>query len=60
MAFFKHPKTIPKLKLLFNDNPIEQASEYNFLGITIDQNVTWRNVIFLDQFTAQHNVPIQV
>ena len=37
MAFFKHPKTIPKLKLTINDNPIEQVTEFNFLGITIDQ-----------------------
>ena len=41
MVFFKHPKTIPKLKLTINDNPIEQVTEYNFLGITIDQNFTW-------------------
>ena len=39
--FFKHPKAIPKLKLTINDNPIEQVTELNFLGITIDQNVTW-------------------
>ena len=41
MVFFKHPKAIPKLKLTINDNPIEQVTEFNFLGITIDHNVTW-------------------
>ena len=41
MVFFKHPKAIPKLKLTINDNPIEQVTEFNFLGITIDQNITW-------------------
>ena len=41
MVFFKHSKTIPKLKLTINDNLIEQVTEFNFLGITIDQNVTW-------------------
>ena len=41
MVFFKHPKAILKLKLTINDNPIEQVTEFNFLGITIDQNVTW-------------------
>ena len=41
MVFFKHPKTIPKLQLTINDYPIKQVSEYNFLEITIDQNVTW-------------------
>ena len=41
MVFYKHPKTIPKLKLTINDNPIEQVTESNFLGITIDHNVMW-------------------
>ena len=41
MVFFKHSKAIPKLKLTINDNSIEQVTEFNFLGITIDQNVTW-------------------
>ena len=41
MVFFKYPTAIPKLKLTINDNPIEQVTEFNFLGITIDQNVTW-------------------
>ena len=45
MVFFKHPKTIPKLKLTSNDKPIEQVTEFNFLGITIDQNVTWNTHI---------------
>ena len=46
MVFFKHPKTIPKLKLTINDNAIEQVTEFNFLGITIDQNVTWNAHIY--------------
>ena len=41
MVFFKDPKTIPRLKLTINDNPIEQVTEFNFLRITIDENVTW-------------------
>ena len=36
MVFFKHPNSIHKLKLTINDNPIEQVTEFNFLGITID------------------------
>ena len=31
---------IPKRKLSTTDNPIEQVTEFNFLEITIDQNVT--------------------
>ena len=41
MVFFKHPKTIPKLKLTINDNPIKQVTEINFLGIIIAQSATW-------------------
>ena len=35
LVFFKHPKTIPKLKLTIDDNPIEQVTEFNFLGMII-------------------------
>ena len=41
MLFFKHPKTIPKLNILANGNPIDEVQEFNFLCITIDQNITW-------------------
>ena len=41
MIFFKRPKVIPKLTILVNDNQIDQVDEFNFLGITIDQSVTW-------------------
>ena len=41
MIFFKHPKIIRKLKILTNGNPIDEVQEFNVLGITIDQNITW-------------------
>ena len=41
MVFFKYPKIIPKLYILANSNPIFEVQEFNFLGITIDQNTTW-------------------
>ena len=41
MIFFKHPKIIPKLNILANGNPIDEVQEFNFLGITIDQNLLW-------------------
>ena len=41
MLFFKSPKRPPKLTLTINDDIIEQVEEFNFLGITVDQNVTW-------------------
>ena len=42
MIFFKHPKVIPKLNLKIAGNAIEQVAEFNFLGIDIDQNITWK------------------
>ena len=42
MIFFKHPKVIPKLNLNIAGNAIEQVAEFNFLGINIDQNITWK------------------
>ena len=41
MIFFKHPKVTPKLNISVNDNQIDQVDEFNFLGIIIDQSVTW-------------------
>ena len=41
MVFFKHPKTLPKLHITANGNLIGQVSEFNFLGITIGENITW-------------------
>ena len=41
MLFFKSPKRPPKLRLTINGDIIEQVEEFNFLGITVDENVTW-------------------
>ena len=41
MLFFKSPKRPPKLTLTINGDIIEQVEEFNFLGITVDQNVNW-------------------
>ena len=41
MIFFKVPKVVPRLNLTIAGNPIEQVNEFNFLGITLDQNITW-------------------
>ena len=42
MIFFKIPKVVPRLSLTIARNPIEQVNEFNFLGITLDQNITWK------------------
>ena len=41
MLFFKSPTRPPKPTLTMNGDIIEQVEEFNFLGITVDQNVTW-------------------
>ena len=45
MLFFNHPKIMPTLNLSINDNPIKQVISFNFLGITIDHNITWNDHI---------------
>ena len=45
MIFFKHPRTIPKLSISIIGNPVEQVTNFNFLGITLDQNITWNDHI---------------
>ena len=40
MIFFKVPKVVPRLGLTIAGKPIEQVNEFNFLGITLDQNIT--------------------
>ena len=42
MIFFKVPKVVPRLNLTIAGNPIEQGNEFNFLGITLDHNITWK------------------
>ena len=41
MLFYKHPKVVPKLNILVNRNPIDQVDDFNYLGITLDQHITW-------------------
>ena len=41
IIFFKHSKIISKLNIWANGNQIDEIQEFNFLGITIDQNITW-------------------
>ena len=41
MLFYKHPKVVPKLNILVNGNPIDQVEDFNYLGITLDQHITW-------------------
>ena len=41
MIFFKHPKIITNFRITINNSTIEQVDHFNFLGLTLDQNITW-------------------
>ena len=41
MIFFKHPKKLSNLNITVNTKIIEQVDHFNYLGITLDQNITW-------------------
>ena len=38
----RHKNSIPQLNLSLNGIPIEQVSEFNFLGIVIDETLSWK------------------
>ena len=41
LIFFKHPKKLSNLNITVNNKIIEQVDYFNYLGITLDQNITW-------------------
>ena len=41
IIFFKHPKIISNFSITINNSTIEQVDHFNFLGVTLDQNITW-------------------
>ena len=41
MIFFKHPKIITNFSITINNSTIVQVDHFNFLGVTLDQNITW-------------------
>lgn len=42
MFFYKHPKKIPAINICINNTVIEKVEHFNFLGITLDQHITWK------------------
>ena len=41
MILYIIPKVVPRLNLTSVRNPNEEIDEFNFLGITLYQNITW-------------------
>ena len=37
----QHPKIITTFSITINNSTIEQVDHFNFLGLTLDQNITW-------------------
>ena len=42
MIYFKKPKKIPDLRIEINNKTIDRVDNFNFLGITLDQHITWK------------------
>ena len=42
MVFHKHPKVIPDLRIQMNNVEIDRVSEFNFLGVIVDEHITWK------------------
>ena len=41
MIFFKHPKKLSNPNITVNNTIIEQVDHFNYLGITLDQNIIY-------------------
>ena len=42
IVFHKHPKVILVLKIQMNNVEIDRVSEFNFLGVIVDEHITWK------------------
>ena len=45
MIFHKPQKRIPSLKLILNDTNIDRVSNFDFLGITLNEHLNWKSHI---------------
>jgi len=41
MIYYKHPKTVEELDIKINNNSISRVNSFNFLGLQINDNLTW-------------------
>ena len=53
MLFYKHPKVVLKFNMLVNGNPIDQAEDFNYLGITLDNIIPGPHTIKKYQLKSQ-------
>ena len=45
MLFYKHPKIVNDLNVQINNNSISRVNTFNFLGLYIHSNITWKTHI---------------
>jgi hypothetical protein len=46
MIFCPKNKPVPNVNLYIDNNPLVQVSSFDFLGITIDESLSWKNHLF--------------
>ncbi len=45
MIFHTHRKKVKPLHLMIDETIIERVTEFNFLGLTLDENLSWKSHI---------------
>ena len=45
MIFHKPQKKVPAIQLIMNDTPIERVPVFDFLGVTLHENLSWKSHI---------------
>ena len=46
MIFHRQQKRVKELNITINDTNIERGQSFNFLGITLSENMSWTNHVF--------------
>ena len=41
IIFFKHRKKLTNFNITLNNNILEQVDHFNYLGVTLGQNIRW-------------------
>ena len=55
MIFHMHKKKIPSFSLKLGNTNIEKVDDFNYLGLTVDTNLNWKNILKRSPIGAQTN-----
>ena len=58
MIFHRKQKQIKELKILINRIAIERVESFNFLGLIIDEGLSWKNILMLSKNNISNVVGI--